>query len=91
MLRTARNRTASSGKSFVFPFHQQFLRVRELIDSGAIGELREIQSNFYFKLRNRHNIRLSPEMYGGAVNDVGCYAVRLAQLLFGAARRETQS
>jgi predicted dehydrogenase len=55
-----------------------------LIESGAIGNLREIQSNFYFRLRSRRNIRLSPEMYGGAVNDVGCYAVRLAQLLFAA-------
>jgi predicted dehydrogenase len=82
LLRATQQSNALVWEAFVFPFHQQFLRLRELIDGGAIGELREIQSNFYFRLRNRQNIRFSPEMYGGAVNDVGCYAVRLAQLLF---------
>ena len=84
LLNTAQQSNALLWEAFVFPFHQQFLRLQHLIDGGAIGEVREIQSNFYFKLRNRHNIRLSPEMYGGAVNDVGCYPVRLAQLLFAA-------
>lgn len=69
-------------EAFVFPFHQQFARLNALIDGGAIGDIREVQSNFYFKLRTRENIRLSPDMYGGALNDVGCYPLRLAQLLF---------
>jgi predicted dehydrogenase len=72
-------------EAFVFPFHVQMARLFELIAEGAVGEIREIQSNFYFHLRNRNNIRLSPELYGGALNDVGCYALRLAQLVFGSA------
>ncbi len=72
-------------ESFVFPFHAQMLRLAELRAEDAIGEIREIQSCFYFRLRNRQNIRLSPEMYGGALNDVGCYPLRLAQLIFGSA------
>lgn len=76
-------------EAFVFPFHEQFRRVREWIGvdrgrSGAIGELREIHSSFHFLVRNRSNIRLSPELAGGSLNDVGCYPVRLADLLFGA-------
>src|SRR5947209_16928199 len=69
-------------EAFVFPFHDQFVQLQELIGSGTIGDTREIQSNFYFKVRSRENIRLSPDMYGGALNDVGCYPLRLAQLLF---------
>jgi predicted dehydrogenase len=69
-------------EAFVFPFHEQFIRLQALIGSGTIGEMREVQSNFYFKVRSRENIRLSADMYGGALNDVGCYALRLAQLLF---------
>jgi predicted dehydrogenase len=70
-------------EAFVFPFHAQMARLFELLAQDAIGEVREIQSSFYFQLRNRKNIRLSPELYGGALNDVGCYPLRLAQLVFG--------
>ncbi len=71
-------------ESFVFPFHQQFGRITELLADGAIGELREIQSNFHFKVGSPDNIRLSAALDGGALNDVGCYPVRLALDLFGA-------
>jgi predicted dehydrogenase len=70
-------------EAFVFPFHPQLRAIQELIAGGAIGELMEIKSNFHFTVRNPANIRLSRELQGGALNDVGCYPVRLAQLLFG--------
>jgi predicted dehydrogenase len=88
LLQVARESNSLLWEAFVFPFHRQFIRLRELIDSGAIGDVREIQSTFYFTVRSRQNIRLSPEMYGGALNDVGCYAIRLAQLLFEGEPRE---
>ena len=70
-------------EAFVFPFHAQFSQVTRLLADGAIGELREIQSNFHFNLSRPDNIRLSRELDGGALNDVGCYPVRLALELFG--------
>ena len=70
-------------EAFVFPFHAQMARVRELLAAGAIGELREIHSSFHFRLRSRQNIRLDPALAGGALNDVGCYCVHLATQLFG--------
>lgn len=70
-------------EAFVFPFHPQFRQVRELLADGAIGELTEIQSNFHFTVSKPDNIRLSRDLEGGALNDVGCYPVRLAQELFG--------
>src|ERR1035437_9313391 len=71
-------------EAFVFPFHTQMKRIRGLLADGAIGELREIQSNFHFMMSGSANIRLSRALEGGAVNDVGCYPVRLARELFGA-------
>jgi predicted dehydrogenase len=51
----------------------------------VIGELREIQSNFHFLMaRPEGNIRMSASLDGGALNDVGCYPVRLARDLFAA-------
>jgi predicted dehydrogenase len=71
-------------EAFVFPFHAQFRQILGLLGDGVIGELREIQSNFHFRLSRPDNIRLRRDLDGGALNDVGCYPVRLAQEVFGA-------
>ena len=71
-------------EAFVFPFHAQFAAVQKLLADGVIGELLEIQSDFHFMVRNPANIRLDRDLDGGALNDVGCYPVRIALELFGA-------
>ena len=70
-------------EAFVFPFNEHMERIKSLIADGAIGELREVQSNFHFPVSRPENIRFSAELQGGALRDVGCYPVRLAQELFG--------
>jgi predicted dehydrogenase len=70
-------------EAFVFPFHPQIARLRDLVAGGAIGDLMEIKSNFHFQASNPQNIRFSRELEGGALNDVGCYPVRLAAEFFG--------
>jgi predicted dehydrogenase len=71
-------------EAFVFPFHAQFTAVRKLISDGAIGDLLEIQSDFHFAVGRPDNIRMIRDLDGGALNDVGCYPVRIALELFGA-------
>ncbi len=46
-------------------------------------KLREIQSDFHFRVGRPDNIRMSADLEGGALRDVGCYPVRLAQEFFG--------
>jgi predicted dehydrogenase len=70
-------------EAFVFPFNARLRHVRALLEAGAIGELREIQSDFHFRVTRPDNIRLSADLQGGALRDVGCYPVRLAQEFFG--------
>jgi predicted dehydrogenase len=70
-------------EAFVFPFHDQMARVKEMIESGTIGEVREIASRFHFVLDDPDDIRLFAELAGGSIQDVGCYPIRLARLLFG--------
>ncbi|HEY5988925.1 MAG TPA: Gfo/Idh/MocA family oxidoreductase [Streptosporangiaceae bacterium] len=83
VLNVARQTGTPLWEAFVFPFHEQIERLRRLLAGGAIGELREIQSNFHFLLtRPENNIRMSTGLAGGALNDVGCYPVRLARDLF---------
>ncbi len=84
VLAAARRTGGLLWEAFVFPFGPQYQRLCRLIGEGVIGELREIQSSFHFLLSRPDNIRLSAELGGGALNDVGCYPVRLARDLFAA-------
>ncbi len=85
VLDAARQTGTNLWEAFVFPFHDQMARVRAALASGVIGELREIHSDFHFKVARPDNIRLSRDLAGGALNDVGCYPIRLAFELFGRA------
>lgn len=71
-------------EAFMYRFHPQHARVRELIDAGAIGELRFVRSAFTFLLEpfKPANVRLQGELAGGALMDVGCYTVNAARMLF---------
>ena len=84
---TARVLAAADGKllweAFVFPFHDQIETVQALIADGAIGDVREIISRFHFAMDDPDNIRMFAALAGGSIQDVGCYPIRLARLLFG--------
>ena len=54
-----------------------------LVNDGAIGTIRAIVSGFTFALERAANIRLDPQLGGGALWDIGCYPVTYAQLLAG--------
>jgi len=85
VLAVARETGTPLWEAFVFPFHDQMKRVTALLGAGVIGELREIQSDFHFFMAHPEgNIRMSADLAGGALNDVGCYPVRLARELFAA-------
>jgi len=83
VLAVARETGTLLWEAFVFPFNEHMGRLRSLVADGAIGELREVQSDFHFKVTRPGNIRLSADLQGGALRDVGCYPVRLGQEFFG--------
>ncbi|XJZ27832.1 Gfo/Idh/MocA family protein [Bacillota bacterium Lsc_1132] len=63
-------------EAFMYQFHPQHQRVREIIASGEIGEVKFMSSNFSFFLENKEtNIRMKKEMGGGSIYDVGCYCI----------------
>lgn len=82
VLAAARAASGHLWEAFVFPFHEQMDRVRDLLANGTIGEVREIQSRFHFILDDPDDIRLFANLAGGSIQDVGCYPIRLARLLF---------
>jgi predicted dehydrogenase len=82
VLAAARTAPGPLWEAFVFPFHEQMARVGELIAAGTIGEVREIVSRFHFQLDDPDDVRMLAELAGGSLQDVGCYPIRLARLLF---------
>jgi predicted dehydrogenase len=54
-------------------WHPRFVRMVEIVASGAIGAIEHIETAFTFTSEMTDNYRLDPSMGGGALLDVGCY------------------
>ncbi|HXR11877.1 MAG TPA: Gfo/Idh/MocA family oxidoreductase, partial [Gaiellaceae bacterium] len=70
-------------EAFMWRHHPQTKRLRELVQEGAIGELRFVRASFSFTVRDERDVRLDPQLVGGALMDVGCYTVSAARLVAG--------
>jgi len=79
----ARAATVIVEEGFMYRHEPLTARVQSLVNDGAIGKVRAIVSGFTFALDSSPNIRLKPELGGGALWDVGSYPVTYAQLLCG--------
>jgi xylose dehydrogenase (NAD/NADP) len=70
-------------EAFMYRHSPQTKRLRQLLDGGAIGELRVVRACFSFALFDTSNIRLRPELEGGSLMDVGSYCVNGSRLVAG--------
>lgn len=71
-------------EAFMYRFHPQYDTIRQMIADGAIGELQVMNATFTFPMRNREgNIRLSSDLAGGGLMDVGCYCLSSMRLITG--------
>jgi predicted dehydrogenase len=68
-------------EAFMYRHHPQTLKAAELVAEGAIGELRQLRSRFSFMLGDDTDVRMLPELDGGAVMDLGCYCVSMQRVL----------
>ena len=67
----------------MYRHHPQTLKVKEIVDSGALGKVQVIKGEFSFVLGNPDDIRNVKEMGGGSIWDVGCYPISYTRLLLG--------
>jgi xylose dehydrogenase (NAD/NADP) len=70
-------------EAFMYRHNPQTARLVELVAGGAIGRLRLVRAAFSFPLAHAGDVRLSRELDGGALMDVGCYCVSGTRLLAG--------
>jgi D-xylose 1-dehydrogenase (NADP+, D-xylono-1,5-lactone-forming) len=75
-------------EAFMWRHNPQTKRVVALVQAGSIGRLRLIRAAFSFAISadDAANVRLSAQLEGGALMDVGCYCVSAARLLAGEPR-----
>ena len=91
MIAAARQYRVILMEAFMYRFHPQIAKVKELITQGAIGAPQIIRSAFGFRLEDLSNIRLNRELGGGSLMDVGCYCVNVSRLIAGAEPIEVQA
>jgi predicted dehydrogenase len=90
-IRHAERRGVLVMEAFMYRFHPQWVRAREIIRSGEIGQVQAVHTFFTYMLKDPGNIRNILAAGGGAVPDIGCYAVSSARFLIGREPRRVVS
>ncbi|GBD84319.1 glucose--fructose oxidoreductase precursor [bacterium BMS3Abin02] len=70
-------------EAFMYRFHPAWIAVRELVADGSIGRITDVGIWFSFRSTRAGDYRLDLEAGGGALYDVGCYAVDVSRMLLG--------
>lgn len=74
-------------EAFMWRYHPRTERAVEIVDEH-FDDIREVEARFAFPLRGRpDDVRLDPDLAGGSLMDVGCYAVNTARLFLGDPQR----
>jgi len=68
-------------EAFMYRFHPQWQKTKDLVDDGEIGQLRAIHSFFSYDNRDAKNIRNVADFGGGGLMDIGCYCISLSRFI----------
>ncbi len=77
------DRSVLAMEAFMYRFHPAWQTVRDLIANGLIGRVTDVGVWFSFRSTRVGDYRLDFNAGGGALYDVGCYAVNLSRMLLG--------
>ncbi|WNC14794.1 Gfo/Idh/MocA family oxidoreductase [Brevibacillus brevis] len=71
-------------EGFMYRHHPQHERVKQIIESGEIGEVKLFRAALNFFLEDTEgDIRMNRELGGGSLYDVGCYCIHSARMILG--------
>ena len=77
MIAVCREHGVKLMEAFMYQLHPQHARVKEIIASGEIGEIKLMKSSHSFYLQNRStDIRVDAAKGGGSIYDLGCYSIQ---------------
>ncbi len=69
-------------EAFMYRHHPQWIKAKQLVKEGAIGELKSIQSFFSYFNVDPENVRNMADIGGGGLMDIGCYCISLSRFIF---------
>jgi len=78
-------------EAFMVYYHPQWIKVRELIASGAIGTLRHVQGVFTYFNKDPGNMRNQVALGGGALPDIGVYPTVATRMSTGSEPRRVRA
>lgn len=69
-------------EAFMYRFHPQWQKIKQIIKDDVIGEVKTIQSFFSYYNVDANNIRNKKEIGGGGLLDIGCYCISFSRFIF---------
>jgi len=69
-------------EGFMFRFHPQQKKVREIINQHQLGDIFSFHGEYGFPMPLDNDIRLNHKLGGGVLNDAGCYPVCASRIIF---------
>lgn len=71
-------------EAFMYHFHPQHARVKEIIASGEIGDVSYMRAAHTFNMKDKEsNVRVKYQSGGGSIYDIGCYAIHAIRNVLG--------
>lgn len=83
LVKTAEARGLALHENYMFQYHSQISEIKEMIDSGVVGDVRLYSAQFGFPMRSSNDFRYNKKLGGGALLDAGGYTIKLATLYLG--------
>ncbi|MFC4587294.1 Gfo/Idh/MocA family protein [Sphaerisporangium corydalis] len=77
----ARRRRVLVREAYHYRAHPALAGVLAALRGGAVGEVRRVEVHYGWPLERADDVRLSAELDGGALMDVGCYGLDLVRRL----------
>ncbi len=91
LLSLAKEKGLAVHENYMFLYHSQLQKIKDLIAAGELGDIRLYRMAFGFPKRGGNDFRYVKALGGGALLDCGGYPVRLALELLGQSAQVVQA
>ena len=83
MKKAADNNGVLLMEAFAYRHSPLTKKVKSLVDEGAIGSVKFMESHFSYYLQNMDDVRMDAGLGGGATYDIGCYNLNIIRHIIG--------
>lgn len=83
LINIAKEKQLALHENYMFIFHKQLQAIRQIVESGELGDVRLYRISFGFPMRQTNDFRYNKSLGGGALLDAGGYTIKYASYLLG--------